>query len=65
MVEFEAEKKRLFQNVYICKRCKARIRAKPSKVKAGKVKCRKCGSKALRKKKERKEVTTGSETGTA
>ena len=42
--------KRLFQNVFVCLKCKAKIRALPSKVKEKKVKCRKCGSRALRPK---------------
>lgn len=42
--------KRLFQDVFICLKCKAKIRALASKVKEGKVRCRKCGSKALRPK---------------
>ncbi|MFP4045566.1 MAG: 50S ribosomal protein L40e [Candidatus Aenigmatarchaeota archaeon] len=46
----EVAKDRLFKNVYICLKCKARNRAKPRKVKEGKVKCRKCGSKDLRPK---------------
>jgi ribosomal protein L40E len=47
--------RRLFQNVFICMNCNAKIRAQMSKVKKGKIKCRKCGSKALRlKAKERR-----------
>ena len=47
--------KRLFQNVFVCMRCHAKIRAPMVKVKKGKIKCRKCGSKALRPKaKERR-----------
>ncbi len=42
--------KRLFHRVFVCRVCKTKIRADPSKVKEGKVKCRKCGSKALRPK---------------
>ncbi len=41
---------RLFHRVYVCRVCKSKIRADPRKVKEGKVKCRKCGSKALRPK---------------
>ncbi|MEM7825345.1 MAG: 50S ribosomal protein L40e [Candidatus Aenigmatarchaeota archaeon] len=41
---------RLFFRVYVCRVCKTKIRANPVKVKAGKVKCRKCGSKSLRPK---------------
>lgn len=41
---------RLFSRVFVCRVCKTKIRADPSKVKAGKVKCRKCGSRSLRPK---------------
>ncbi len=46
----EAARKRLFENVFICMNCKAKKRAKPRKVRDGKVRCRKCGSKDLRTK---------------
>ena len=39
---------RLFQRVFICMKCGGRIRGDLIKVKAGKVKCRKCKSKQLR-----------------
>ena len=39
---------RIFHNVFVCKVCKSKIRADARKVRLGKVKCRKCGSKALR-----------------
>ena len=42
---------RLYSRVFVCRVCKSKIRADPAKVKAGKVKCRKCGSKILRPKK--------------
>lgn len=46
--------KRKFQNVYICKRCGARIKTKKPK----RTKCRKCGSRNLRPKaKERRTET--------
>lgn len=41
---------RMFKNVFVCMKCKAKIRANPRKVRAGKIKCRKCGSKDLRQK---------------
>ncbi|MDI6798721.1 MAG: 50S ribosomal protein L40e [Candidatus Aenigmarchaeota archaeon] len=41
---------RLFFRVFVCRVCKAKIRADPAKVKKGKVKCRRCGSHALRPK---------------
>ena len=47
--------KRLFYNMYVCMKCNAKIRTQVEKVKKGKIKCRKCGSKALRPKaKERR-----------
>ncbi len=44
----EAVLKRMFQNVYICIKCNAKLRSTYAKVKECKVKCRKCGSKDLR-----------------
>ncbi len=47
--------KRMFLNMFVCMKCNAKIRALPDKVKKGKIKCRKCGSKQLRlKAKERR-----------
>ena len=43
---------RIFHRVYVCKVCKAKIRAEPGLIRLGKVKCRKCGSHALRPKKK-------------
>lgn len=47
---FPEATQRLFHRIFVCKVCKSKIRANPVKVKAGKVKCRRCGSKALRPK---------------
>ncbi|MEM4396452.1 MAG: hypothetical protein QXR30_02230 [Candidatus Woesearchaeota archaeon] len=44
-------KKRLFENVYVCKHCKKKVRAPILKVLAGKVVCPNCGSNVLRPKK--------------
>ena len=33
---------RMFKNVFICQRCKTKMRADPQKVLKGKVRCRKC-----------------------
>jgi ribosomal protein L40E len=53
--KIEAVTKRLYDRVFVCMRCNAKIRADHRKVIAGKVKCRKCFSKDLRpKSKERK-----------
>lgn len=43
---------RLFHRVFVCRVCKAKMRADPAKVRQGKIKCRKCGSHALRPKKK-------------
>jgi large subunit ribosomal protein L40e len=46
---------RIYERVYVCMRCNAKIRADSFKVMAKKIKCRKCGYKGLRpKSKERK-----------
>ena len=51
----EAMANRMFKNMFVCMKCNAKIRAIPDKVKAKKIKCRKCGSKQLRlKAKERR-----------
>ncbi|MCD6478070.1 MAG: 50S ribosomal protein L40e [Candidatus Aenigmarchaeota archaeon] len=50
MVKSEAAKARLFDRVFICMKCNAKIRANPARVRAGKVRCRKCGSRDLRPK---------------
>lgn len=42
---------RLYNRVYVCRVCKTKMKAEPSRVRAGKVKCKKCGSLALRPKK--------------
>lgn len=44
-------KARKFDRIFICRRCKSRIRADPDKVRLGLVRCRKCGSRYLRPKK--------------
>ncbi|MGC9079292.1 MAG: 50S ribosomal protein L40e [Nanopusillaceae archaeon] len=48
---FPELKARKFDRIFICRKCGARIRADPNKVRAGLVRCRKCKSKALRPKK--------------
>jgi ribosomal protein L40E len=54
MVKIPEASHRLFNNVFVCKKCKSKIRADPTKVRAGLVKCRKCAGKALRPKKTKK-----------
>lgn len=48
MVKFPEAATRKFKNVFVCRKCKSKVRAPNMKVIAGKVKCRKCNSKALR-----------------
>ena len=47
---------RLYHRVFVCRKCKSKIRTDYSKVKEGKVKCRKCGSKDLRPKRREKKA---------
>ena len=53
MVKVEAAHRRLFREVFVCKKCGTKIRAKSRKVAEGKVKCRKCKSTALRPKRKK------------
>lgn len=53
MVKFPEADARLFHNIFVCRVCKSKIRAPILKVLAGKVSCRKCGSKALRTKRKK------------
>lgn len=39
---------RLFSNMFVCKNCSHKTRTQATRILAGKVRCRKCGSKALR-----------------
>jgi len=39
---------RLFKNVFICSKCKTKIRADPQKILKGKVRCRKCKKSSFR-----------------
>ena len=45
---FPEAEARLFKNVYVCRKCKSKIRAPPLKVINKRVACRKCGSKDLK-----------------
>jgi len=53
MVQFKEANARLFQNKYVCKKCKSVRRAPFMKVLAGLIKCRKCNSKYLRVKRKK------------
>ena len=48
MAKFPEATDRQFKNVFVCRRCKSKIRAPTLKVIDGQVKCRKCDGKVLR-----------------
>jgi len=48
MAKIQAAQNRLYKNVFVCKKCKNRVRAEPKKIIEGKVRCRKCGGKDFR-----------------
>lgn len=50
MAKIEAAHTRLFKEVFICRRCSSKIKAQARKIAEGKIKCRKCKSRALRPK---------------
>ena len=53
MAKFPEAEARWFKNIFVCRVCKSKIRAPVLKMLAGKVSCRKCGSKALRTKRKK------------
>ncbi|MBS3132068.1 hypothetical protein J4212_06555 [Candidatus Woesearchaeota archaeon] len=48
MVKFPEANTRRFLGIFVCRKCKSKIRANNIKVIQGKIKCRKCDAKALR-----------------
>ena len=48
MAKFPEAEARMFNRIFICKKCKSKIRAPVLKVTEGTISCRKCGKKALR-----------------
>ncbi|MBS3156534.1 hypothetical protein J4413_04885 [Candidatus Woesearchaeota archaeon] len=48
MAKFQEALNRIQTNIYVCRKCKSKIRTKPLSVLLQNVKCRKCGHKALR-----------------
>ncbi|MBS3110385.1 50S ribosomal protein L40e [Candidatus Woesearchaeota archaeon] len=48
MVKFPEAQARIYRNVFVCRRCKLKLRSPNMKILAGKVKCKKCGGRALR-----------------
>jgi formylmethanofuran dehydrogenase subunit E len=45
---FPEAQKRLFHNVFVCKKCKSKQRSTMHKILEGKMLCKKCGGKAFR-----------------
>ncbi len=54
MARFDATMNRLFRRVFVCKKCKHKIRTDIIRVLSGKVKCRNCQGKAFRPIKSKK-----------
>jgi hypothetical protein len=48
MAKIKEAHNRIFKNVYVCKKCRTKIRSDPQKILKGKVKCRKCKKSAFR-----------------
>jgi len=48
MVKFTEAHSRKIKNVFICKKCKSKVRAPSLKVSQEKIRCRKCKAKKLR-----------------
>jgi len=48
MVKFHEAEVRMFRNVFVCRKCKSKIKSPNMKISQGKVSCRRCGSKAFR-----------------
>jgi len=43
-----AAQARLYKNIYVCKKCKSKLRADPRKILEKKVRCRKCLKREFR-----------------
>lgn len=48
MVKFPEAQARKIKDIFVCRKCKSKIRAPSLKVSQGKVSCRKCKSRKLR-----------------
>ena len=53
MTKFAEAENRKMKGVFVCRKCKSKIRASSMKVSAGKVSCRKCGASVLRPKRKK------------
>ena len=48
MGTFPEAEARMYDNIYVCRKCESKTRIAISKVLAGKAQCRKCSSKHMR-----------------
>ena len=48
MAKFPEAQNRLYKNMFVCKKCKAKQKSTMQKVLKGELLCRKCGGKAFR-----------------
>ncbi|MEK6942900.1 MAG: hypothetical protein AABX00_02450 [Nanoarchaeota archaeon] len=48
MVKFHEAEVRKFRNVFVCRKCKTKRKSPNVKIIQGKIKCRRCGSKAFK-----------------
>jgi len=48
MAKIPETQARLFKNIFVCKKCKSKLRSNMNKILQKKVKCRKCQGKAFR-----------------
>lgn len=53
MAKIAEAEARLFKNIFVCRKCKRKIRAPIMKVLRGKISCRKCSAKTLRTKRKK------------
>lgn len=47
-MKFDEAVGRLFRGVFVCKKCKSKMRAEIRKILQKKIKCRKCGARVFR-----------------
>ena len=48
MAKIPEAEARLYKRIFVCKHCKAKIKADSLKIISEKIRCRKCGKKAFR-----------------
>lgn len=48
MAKIPEAQNRIFKNIFVCKKCRTKIRSDSQKILKGKVKCRKCKKNAFR-----------------